>query len=160
MISQKAKYGFRALFALADAEGGQLRIEDIAERQRIPRKFLEQILLDLKHHGLVVSFRGKNGGYALRRDPKDISFTEVLRLIDGPIAPLPCLSRTAYRACEDCEGETACRMRLVFGAAYDRMLEVLETTSLGDAMNGRLGGGLSPLIDDTDTPVAPRALGA
>ena len=94
MISQKAKYALRALVALAKQPTGQpVFIGDIAEAQNIPKKFLEQILLDLKHHGLVASRRGKAGGYGLFRPADTISFGEVLRIIDGPIAPLPCLSR-------------------------------------------------------------------
>src|SRR5437868_6118230 len=98
MLSQKARYALRAMLHLA----GQPRYEaqqiaDVAKAANVPRKFLEQILLDLKRRGLVHSIRGRNGGYQLGRDPKDISFAEVIRLIDGPLALSPCASRTAYR---------------------------------------------------------------
>jgi Rrf2 family protein len=100
MISQKSKYALRALMALADRSGdAPMLIGEIAAQEVIPRKFLEQILLDLKHQGLVVSRRGKAGGYILLRRPETITFGEVLRLMDGPLAPLPCLSRMAYRRC-------------------------------------------------------------
>ena len=103
MISQKAKYALRALVALAKKPSGHpVFIGDIAESENIPKKFLEQILLDLKHHGLVASRRGKAGGYGLLRPADTISFGEVLRIVDGPIAPLPCLSKIAYRRCDDC----------------------------------------------------------
>jgi Rrf2 family protein len=138
MLSQKAKYAFRALFALAKAGVGEsLLISDIAEAHKIPKKFLEQILLDLKHRGLVSSRRGKNGGYALRMPPEEITFGEVVRTIDGPIAPLPCLSKMAYLRCEDCEDETACHIRDVFGKAHEANLMVLDRTTLADAMAGQ-----------------------
>ena len=102
MISQKAKYALRALLSLAKADGGSpVQISDIAREQAIPKKFLEQILLEMKKERLVESRRGKQGGYLLARPAADIPFGEVLRLIDGPLAPLPCLSQTAYRRCED-----------------------------------------------------------
>src|SRR5690606_38093418 len=100
MISQRAKYALRALSMLARAEPGMpIQIPDISEQQRIPKKFLEQILLELKRAGLVDSRRGKQGGYLLHRPATEITYGEVLRLIDGPVAPLPCLSHTAYRRC-------------------------------------------------------------
>src|SRR5690606_774861 len=109
VISQKAKYALKAVIALAKSDPDRvLLIADIAEGQSIPKKFLEQILLDLKHHGIVVSRRGKAGGYMLLRKPSDITFGEVLRIVDGPVAPLPCLSRIAYRRCQDCRDEQNC----------------------------------------------------
>jgi len=96
VISQKAKYALRALVALAK-EGDSLMIGEIAARKNIPRKFLEQILLEMKRHGIVHSRRGKLGGYSLLMPPEKITYGQVLRIIDGPIAPLPCLSRIAYR---------------------------------------------------------------
>lgn len=136
MISQKSKYAFRALVALARApKDGAMLISDIAEQQRIPKKFLEQILLDLKHHGILVSKRGKSGGYQLRRDPAEITYGEVLRIIEGPIAPLPCLSRIAYRRCEDCLDETNCEIRRVFAGVADATRAVLDATTIADSLN-------------------------
>lgn len=136
MISQKAKYALRALSALARAEAGApLQISDIADRQSIPKKFLEQILLDLKRNGLVASRRGKQGGYLLLKPADEITYGEVLRLIDGPIAPLPCLSLTAYRRCEDCNGETDCELRHVFARVADETRAVLFSTTIADALN-------------------------
>lgn len=141
MISQKAKYALRALSALARAEAGEpLQISDIAERQHIPKKFLEQILLDLKRHGLVASRRGKQGGYLLLKPADQITYGEVLRLIDGPIAPLPCLSLTAYRRCEDCNGESECEVRHVFARVADETRAVLFSTTIADALGSPLGG--------------------
>jgi Rrf2 family protein len=139
MISQKAKYALRALVALARAKPGTaIFIGDIAEQQSIPKKFLEQILLDLKHQGLVVSRRGKTGGYALLRPADTISFGQVLRIIDGPIAPLPCLSKIAYRRCDDCKEEASCEIRRVFARVADATRDVLDRTTIADALNERI----------------------
>jgi Rrf2 family protein len=137
MISQKAKYALRALIALARADNSMM-IAEIAEQQSIPRKFLEQILLDLKHQGIVLSRRGRLGGYALLRPADQITFGQVLRLIDGPIAPLPCLSRIAYRRCSDCQTEKDCEIRRVFSAVADSARAVLDQTTIADAAAGRM----------------------
>lgn len=136
MISQKAKYALRALLALARAAPGEvLLISEIAEAQNIPKKFLEQILLDLKHHGIVMSRRGKAGGYLLLKSPQEITYGEVLRVIDGPLAPLPCLSRMAYRRCEDCGSEERCEVRRVFARVALATREVLDSTSIADSLD-------------------------
>lgn len=135
MISQKSKYALRALLCLAEAPPDEpMMIAEIAVREVIPRKFLEQILLDLKHHGLVVSRRGKAGGYLLLRRPETITFGEVLRLMDGPLAPLPCLSKMAYRRCGDCASEQACKIRKVFARVAEATRSVLDTATLADVM--------------------------
>jgi Rrf2 family protein len=132
MISQKARYALRALLALA--EGNSPTIGEIAEGQNIPRKFLEQILLDLKYQGLVASRRGRSGGYELRMPADQITFGRVLRIIDGPIAPLPCLSRTAYRACNDCRDEKTCEIRRVFAKVAESAREVLDKVTIAVAL--------------------------
>ena len=135
MISQKAKYALRALVTLARAGRGQSRmIGDISREQAIPKKFLEQILLELKRAGLVSSRRGRLGGYELLRAPEQITYGEVLRLIDGPIAPLPCLSKIAYRRCADCRDEASCEIRHVFARVTLATREVLDKTSLADSL--------------------------
>jgi Rrf2 family protein len=135
MISQKAKYALRALIALAEADPNEpVLIADVAEKQAIPRKFLEQILLDLKHQGLVMSRRGKAGGYLLLRKPEDITFGEVLRTIDGPLAPLPCLSKMAYHRCEDCKSEAACQIRRVFAGVAEATRAVLDNATIADVI--------------------------
>ena len=134
MISQRARYAFKALVALARADERGMQIKDIAEQESIPRKFLEQILLSLKAGGLIMSRRGREGGYALLKPPEQIFLGPVLRMIDGPIAPLPCLSRTAYRKCDDCANEEQCVVRAGFADAYDASLKVLEMTSIADAV--------------------------
>jgi Rrf2 family protein len=137
MLSQKAKYALRALLVLAEeGDDRPLMISDIAERHNLPKKFLEQILLDLKHHGLVQSRRGRSGGYALLKSAAEISFGQVVRIIDGPLAPLPCLSKMAYRRCEDCPGEEACEIRRVFARTHQLTSDVLDGTTLADAVAG------------------------
>ena len=144
MISLKAQYALRALIAMAKAAPDALfSIAEIAEEQRIPKKFLEQILLDLKQHGLVASRRGKLGGYALLRAPDRITFGEVLRIIDGPLAPLPCVSRIAYRRCEGCADEGACEIRRVFARVAEATRAVLDTTTLADATAAAAVSGLA-----------------
>lgn len=135
MISQKAKYALRALVALARAGRGEtMMIGEISKEQAIPKKFLEQILLELKRAGFVASRRGRAGGYELLRTPEQIMFGEVLRLIDGPIAPLPCLSKIAYRKCEDCRDEAACEIRHVFERVTLATRAVLDQTTLADSL--------------------------
>ena len=135
MISQKAKYALRALVALVKAPPeSSLMISEISRQQAIPKKFLEQILLELKRHGIVMSRRGRLGGYVLLKPADKITFGEVLRLIDGPIAPLPCLSKIAYRRCADCADEGTCEIRHVFQRVTLATREVLDHTTLADAV--------------------------
>jgi Rrf2 family protein len=142
MISQRARYAFKALIALGRAgKGNGMQIRDIALQEQIPRKFLEQILLTLKAGGLIASRRGRDGGYALLKAAEEISLGGVLRMIDGPIAPLPCLSRTAYRKCDDCQSEEQCAVRAGFMKAYDASLQVLETTTIAQAIAAAEGKG-------------------
>jgi Rrf2 family protein len=137
LISQKAKYALRALVALAK-EGDSLMISEIAARKNIPRKFLEQILLEMKRHGIVHSRRGKLGGYSLLMPPDKITYGQVLRIIDGPIAPLPCLSRIAYRRCADCRTEETCEIRRVFARVAESAREVLDRTTIADSLSASL----------------------
>ncbi len=135
MISQKAKYALRALVALVKAPPeSSLMIAEISKAQAIPKKFLEQILLELKRHGIVASRRGRLGGYVLLKPADKITFGEVLRLIDGPIAPLPCLSKIAYRRCADCQDEATCEIRHVFAHVVKAQREVLDHTTFADAV--------------------------
>jgi Rrf2 family protein len=136
MISQKAKYALRALVALCRVPAGDsLMISEISKEQAIPKKFLEQILLELKRAGIVMSRRGRLGGYVLLRSPDQVTFGEVLRLIDGPIAPLPCLSKIAYRRCTDCAEESSCEVRHVFAKVAIATREVLDRTTLADSLS-------------------------
>ena len=137
MLTSKAKYALRAMIDLAAQTGAGPRrpffIGDIAERQGIPRRFLENILLELRKHGLVVSHRGKAGGYALARAPDLITFADIIRAIDGPLALTPCTSRTAYQRCEDCLDEAICAIRKTMLKVRELSAGVLEGTSLADA---------------------------
>ncbi len=136
MLTQKARYAVHAMIVLAEHQDDEpLMIADIAERARVPRKFLEQILLELKKRGIVRSVRGRSGGYHLGRDPKDITFADILRVIDGPIALSPCASVTAYTKCNDCVDEKTCAIRKVLLAARDATAAVLETRTLASMIN-------------------------
>jgi Rrf2 family protein len=134
MISQKARYALRALLFLA-ARGDTIpvQISEIAESERIPRKFLEAILLELKKTGIVRSHRGRSGGYSLGRPAKDISFADVLRVTDGPLALSPCVSVMAYRKCDDCFEESVCAIRKALLAARDATAQILESRNLAAA---------------------------
>jgi len=137
MLTSKAKYALRAMIDLAAQTGDGPRrplfIGDIAARQDIPRRFLENILLELRKHGLVVSHRGKSGGYALARAPGLITFADIIRAIDGPLALTPCTSRTAYQRCEDCRDETTCALRKTLVRVRDASAAILEGATLADA---------------------------
>lgn len=135
MLTVKAKYALRAMIDLAGAPDSRpVFIADIATRQDIPRRFLENILVELKRHGLVVSHRGKHGGYALARPAREISFAEIIRISDGPLALAPCASRSAYRRCEDCpDDEAVCAIRRVLLQVRDSTAAILERTTLADA---------------------------
>jgi Rrf2 family protein len=131
MLSMKAKYGLRAMTVLAKEYGkGPVLIADLATAEQIPRKFLELILLDLKRKGLLQSKKGKGGGYHLRKPPSEISVGELIRVLDGPIALLPCVSQTAYRRCDECIDETTCAIRSVMKEVRDVTAGILDGTTL------------------------------
>jgi Rrf2 family protein len=138
MLTQKAKYGLRALAVLAEAaressrSRATLPIHEIADRAHAPRKFLEAILLDLRRHGFVDSARGKSGGYVLARPADEIVLSDLIRAIDGPLAPIPCASLTAYRPCVDCPEPEICAIRKVMRRVRDATAAVLEGTTLAD----------------------------
>jgi Rrf2 family protein len=138
MLTQKAKYGLQALAVLAEAQAAAqagratLPIHEIADRAHAPRKFLEAIMLDLRRHGFVDSLRGKAGGYALARPATGISLSDVIRAIDGPLAPIPCASLTAYRPCADCPDPAACALRRVMREVRDATAAILDRTTLAD----------------------------
>jgi len=137
MLSQKARYALRALVELARAEGGQLTAGELALRADAPRKFLEAILLELSRNRLVTSRRGKFGGYILARPAAEISFAEVIRVVDGPLALAPCVSpRLGYRKCDDCPDRETCTLRTALLRARDATADVLEAYSLADAASG------------------------
>jgi Rrf2 family protein len=133
MLSKKAKHALKAMRVLAGRYGeGPILISDIAAPDSLPRKFLELILLELKNQGLLQSRKGKGGGYALGRPPDMITVGQVVRIIDGPIAPLPCVSRTAYQRCDECVDERTCAIRLVMKDVREATAKILDSTTLAD----------------------------
>jgi Rrf2 family protein len=138
MLSQKAKYALRALLVLASREEGEpIHIADLARSENISRKFLEATLLELRKHGLLTSRRGPRGGYCLARAPTEISFGEVIRIIDGPLAPLACASVTAFRLCSDCPDPHNCSIRWLMQRVRDATAGVLDECMLTDALGKR-----------------------
>jgi Rrf2 family protein len=138
-LSKKSEYGLRALLELTLAHGtATLQRHDIAARQHIPIEFLEQILLALKRAGLLSSRRGAKGGYTLIKQPKDISLGHVIRILDGPLAPISCVSKTAYQKCSDCPyaNKTQCPVQHVMGAVRDAIADILDNYSLADFASG------------------------
>ena len=133
MLSMKAKYGLRALLYLArQPDHVPVLISELAEKEEIPKKFLELILLELKNHGVLQSRKGKGGGYFLCRNPQAIFLGQVIRVLDGPLAPIPCVSQTAYMKCQECKDEKTCGIRLVMQEVRDATAKILDSTSLAD----------------------------
>jgi Rrf2 family protein len=131
MLSKKAKYAIKALLALADREDEEpMRIVDLAKAEQIPPKFLELILLGLRHQGILQSRKGKGGGYLLARDPSEIYLGQIVRMFDGPLAPVPCASQTAYVPCADCRSEAVCGVHLAMKEVRDATAKILDGTSL------------------------------
>ncbi len=134
MLTNKGKYGLKAMLHLARLHGDQIaQVAQIAEANNIPKKFLDQILADLRRVGLVHSKKGKAGGYALAKPSSEIRVGEIIRAIDGPIAPFLCASKTAYRPCGDCD-EDVCAVRRVMLEARNALASVLDTKTLADML--------------------------
>jgi len=134
MLTRKGKYGLKAMILLAREHGtGPILIGDLAEKEAIPKKFLENILLALKHRGLVHSRKGPHGGYQLAREAEKISVGEIVRALDGPLALVSCVSQTAYAPCEECVTEKDCAVRRVFQQVRDETDRILDGTTLADA---------------------------
>jgi Rrf2 family protein len=130
-LSKRTQYCLRALYALArDYGSGPTLIAHLAEQEAIPKKFLEQILLSLKATGLVESKKGKGGGYTLVRPPDQISIASVIRMVDGPLAPLPCASETRFRKCDECVDIETCGTRIVMREVRDAVAQILDSTTL------------------------------
>ncbi|MDH4152571.1 MAG: Rrf2 family transcriptional regulator [Nitrospira sp.] len=142
-LSKKSEYGLRALIELASTHGkATLQRQEIAARQHIPIEFLEQILLMLKRAGLVSSRRGIKGGYALIKQPKDITLGQVIRILDGPLAPISCVSKTAYQKCNDCPyaNKPRCPVQQAMGTVRDAIAGILDHYSLADFASGHRKG--------------------
>lgn len=133
MLSMRAKYALKALIALAaEPPNVPVRIEDLAKRERIPQKFLETILLELRNRGILQSKKGKGGGYYLVRDPRTVVVGHLIRQFDGPLAAVPCASQTAYARCKDCRDEAGCGVRWVMKEVRDATARILDRTTLAD----------------------------
>jgi Rrf2 family protein len=133
MLTAKGKYSLKALTHLASlAPGETTQASEIAEANNIPKKFLDAILGDLRNAGIVYSRKGPGGGYMLARPPREIKIGQVIRTIDGPLAPIGCASRTAYRACRDCKDVKACTVRLMMTRVRDAMSDVLDRMTVAD----------------------------
>ena len=130
-LSRKTQYTLRALYSLARSYGtGPTLIAKIAKEESIPQDFLENILLNLKKQGLVQSKKGKGGGYSLSKPPEQVTLGSVIRLMEGPLAPLPCASETAFRKCDECVDIRSCGTRMVMREVRDAIAGILDSTTL------------------------------
>ena len=136
MLSQRGRYALKALLHLGRNSGEARGVMAIATEEQIPRKFLEAIMSELRRAKLVESTRGWSGGYRLARPADLITFGEVIRLTDGPLALLPCASRNFYKRCDDCADEAACAVRRVMASVRNEVSEILDRTTLADALAG------------------------
>ena len=133
MLSKKTKYAIKALVVLGkNMDNPPMQIQKIAEQEHIPKKFLEQILLDLRNAGFLFSKKGAGGGYSLNKKPEDIFLVQIMRVTDGPIAMVPCASLNFYHKCEECEDEKTCGIRSAFLEVRDATLKVLTETSIAN----------------------------
>jgi Rrf2 family protein len=138
MLSKKTKYGLKAMLELAgESDQKPLQASELAGRQRLPRKFLEAILLELTRHGFLQSKLGRGGGYILARKPGDITVGEVVRVLEGPLALIPCVSKTAYKRCDECLDEQTCGIRLAMKEVRDATSHILDNTTLA-GLNARV----------------------
>ncbi|TMA61495.1 MAG: Rrf2 family transcriptional regulator [Deltaproteobacteria bacterium] len=137
MMSKKCKYALKALIRLGkEYGGGNLLTDDIAISEHIPKKFLEQILLDLKHAGYVRSKQGSKGGYRLVQEPSQITLAEIHRLFDGAIALVPCVSQKFYEACDDCPDEKSCRLKKIFIDVREKTYALLSGVTIKTFLEG------------------------
>jgi Rrf2 family protein len=133
MLSKKTKYGLKALSYLANKEDNiPVLISEIAVSENISQKFLESILLSLKKNGILASKKGKGGGYYLRKNSDEIKISEVIRILEGPIAMLPCVSLNYYERCDDCTSEDECSLNILMAEVRDSTLKILENKTLSD----------------------------
>ncbi len=133
MLSKKCKYAIHALVYLAERyQEGPVHIQEIADTQHIPKKFLEAILLELRNAKILHSKKGKGGGYYLYKRPQDVNLIEIIRLMDGAIAMLPCVSLNYYEPCEECVDEKTCGIRLSFLGVRDETLRILSESTLDE----------------------------
>ena len=138
MLSQRGRYALKAMLSVARADLADRpkQVSLIAAEENIPRKFLEAIMSELRQAGLIESRRGKMGGYRLTRDPARITFGDIMRITDGPLALLPCASQKFYRRCDDCADEAACTVRRIMADVRREASDIPDRTSLADAIAG------------------------
>lgn len=133
MLTKRTKYALRALMYLAERQSqGPVLIAQLAADEGMPKKFLERILLDLNKQGYLQSKKGKGGGYFIARPLEEISIGDVVRLMDGPLAPVSCVSKTAYRPCAECKDEATCGIKKVMQGVRDSISKILDNTTLAD----------------------------
>ena len=133
MLSKKTKYGIKALTFLAKQEHKTpVQIATISKSENISLKFLESILLTLRKNGFLGSKKGKGGGYYLLLEPKDIKMTEIMRVLEGPIAMVPCVSLNFYEKCADCPDENLCAIHSLMAEVRDSTLKIFRNTTLAD----------------------------
>lgn len=145
MLTMKGKYGLKALLNLAGREPGEIvQSVELSDAEGMSKKFLDAILGDLRNAGFVATRKGRNGGYMLARPAEQIMVGHVLRVLEGPLAPIPCASRTAYARCQDCKDEATCAVRLTMLEVRDAIVAVLDRKSLTEM---RAMGGVAMLAD-------------
>jgi Rrf2 family protein len=160
MLTAKGKYGLKALVQLASLPPGETRqATDIADATNIPKKFLDAILGELRNAGIIYSKKGPGGGYMLARAPADIQIGQVIRTLDGPLAPIACASRTAFRPCRDCKDIKACAVRLAMTRVRDATSEILDRMSVADMLRDarRSDPRTRQIKKETGHPAAARA---
>jgi len=136
MISKKSIYGLKALMNLArNPERGQVLISELAHEEKIPKKFLEAILLALKNGGVLSSRIGKGGGYSLQASPRSLTIGKILRILEGDLAPVSCLSETKTAGCDECDDETSCGIRLVMADVQQAVNDIMNTVTLADMVD-------------------------
>ncbi len=134
-ISNKTKYAIKALILLTKEFGhGPVQISDLSKKEQIPKKFLEAILLTLKNQGLLQSKKGKGGGYLLNKPPMQITIGNIIRIFEGSLAPVPCVSKTTHGKCDECIDEASCGIRLIMKDVHDAITNILDQTSLADVV--------------------------
>ncbi|HEX8547172.1 MAG TPA: Rrf2 family transcriptional regulator [Cytophagaceae bacterium] len=132
MLSKKTKYALKALLYLTHQDE-LVQISEIARRESLPMKFLEAILLELRKHGILYSKRGSLGGYSLAKSPNEITFGQVIRILDGPLVPIHCVSVTSYSKCAECCSKETCELRLIMEKVRDQITDILDSTTLENA---------------------------
>ncbi|OWJ71949.1 transcriptional regulator [Haematobacter massiliensis] len=157
MLTMKGKYGLKALINLAGRPSGELaQSVEIAEAEGVSKKFLDIILGELRNAGFVATRKGRNGGYMLARPPEQLMAGHVLRVLEGPLSPIPCASRTAYVRCNDCPDETRCAVRLTMLEVREAIVSVLDSKSIADL---RAMGELPLHAEDEDDTILRAARG-